>query len=573
MGLKEKIEVSKEEREGDIILKNVKIVNVFDNSIEEGDIIIYENEIVGVGKYNKAREIYNLKGYYASPGLIDSHIHIESASLVPGEFAKAVIPQGTLCVIADPHEIANVAGIRGIKYMLNASDGLPMDIFFMLPSCVPSSPYENSGARLNIEHLYPFLSNERVLGLGEMMNYPGVLNYDVDVLKKLEYFKNKIIDGHSPFLLGNNLNAYITAGVKSDHECTNLPEAREKLKKGMWIMIREGSAAKDLDVLFPLIDTNTYPNILLCTDDRHPGDLIKEGHINSILKKLVKKGLDPIISIRLATINPSRYFGLSKIGAIAPNYFANIVIFSDLVNFEPLLVFYRGNLVAKEGNPMFSYEKTKSEGGVKNTVNIKTLTYDKVKIKALKEYINVIGASSNSLITEKYVLKAKIDDGYVVSDIKRDILKIVVVERHKATGNVGIGFIKGFKLKSGAIASSIAHDHHNIISIGTNDKDILLAITILESYGGGISIAKDGKILHLLTLPYGGLMTDRSAKEVNEEYKKLLFIAKKLGTELEDPFMTLSFMALPVIPHLKITDIGLVDTDNFKVISIFDTGG
>lgn len=573
MGLREKIEVSKEEREGDIILKNVKVINVFDNSIEEGDIIIYENEIVGVGKYNKAREIYNLKGYYASPGLIDSHIHIESTSLVPGEFAKAVIPQGTLCVIADPHEIANVAGIRGIKYMLNASDGLPMDIFFMLPSCVPSSPYENSGARLNIEHLYPFLSNERVLGLGEMMNYPGVLNYDLDVLKKLEYFKNKIIDGHSPFLLGNNLNAYITAGVKSDHECTNLPEAREKLKKGMWIMIREGSAAKDLDALFPLIDTNTYPNILLCTDDRHPGDLIKEGHINSILKKLVKKGLDPVLSIRLATINPSRYFGLTKIGAIAPNYFANVIIFSDLVNFEPLLVFYHGNLVAKEGNPMFSYERTKSEGGVKNTVNIKTLTYDKVKIKALKEYINVIGASSNSLITEKYVLKAKIDDGYVVSDIKRDILKIVVVERHKATGNVGIGFIKGFKLKSGAIASSIAHDHHNIISIGTNDKDILLAITILESYGGGISIAKDGKILHLLTLPYGGLMTDRSAREVNEEYKKLLFIAKKLGTELEDPFMTLSFMALPVIPHLKITDIGLVDTDNFKVISIFDTGG
>lgn len=573
MGLREKIEVSKEEREGDIILKNVKIINVFDNSVEEGDIIIYENEIVGVGKYNKAREIYNLKGYYASPGLIDSHIHIESTSLVPGEFAKAVIPQGTLCVIADPHEIANVAGIRGIKYMLNASDGLPMDIFFMLPSCVPSSPYENSGARLNIEHLYPFLSNERVLGLGEMMNYPGVLNYDLDVLKKLEYFKNKIIDGHSPFLLGNNLNAYITAGVKSDHECTNLPEALEKLKKGMWIMIREGSAAKDLDALFPLIDSNTYPNILLCTDDRHPGDLIKEGHINSILKKLVKKGLDPILSIRLATINPSRYFGLTKIGAIAPNYFANVVIFSDLVNFEPLLVFYRGNLVAKEGNPMFSYERTKSEGGVKNTVNIKTLTYDKIKTKALKEHINVIGASSNSLITEKYVLKAKIDDGYVVSDIKRDILKIVVVERHKATGNVGIGFIKGFKLKSGAIASSIAHDHHNIISIGTNDKDILLAITILESYGGGISIAKDGKILHLLTLPYGGLMTDRSAREVNEEYKKLLFIAKKLGTELEDPFMTLSFMALPVIPHLKITDIGLVDTDNFKVISIFDTGG
>lgn len=573
MGLREKIEVSKEEREGDIILKNVKIINVFDNSVEEGDIIIYENEIVGVGKYNKAREIYNLKGYYASPGLIDSHIHIESTSLVPGEFAKAVIPQGTLCVIADPHEIANVAGIRGIKYMLNASDGLPMDIFFMLPSCVPSSPYENSGARLNIEHLYPFLSNERVLGLGEMMNYPGVLNYDLDVLKKLEYFKNKIIDGHSPFLLGNNLNAYITAGVKSDHECTNLPEAIEKLKKGMWIMIREGSAAKDLDALFPLIDSNTYPNILLCTDDRHPGDLIKEGHINSILKKLVKKGLDPILSIRLATINPSRYFGLTKIGAIAPNYFANVVIFSDLVNFEPLLVFYRGNLVAKEGNPMFSYERTKSEGGVKNTVNIKTLTYDKIKTKALKEHINVIGASSNSLITEKYILKSKIDDGYVVSDIKRDILKIVVVERHKATGNVGIGFIKGFKLKSGAIASSIAHDHHNIISIGTNDKDILLAITILESYGGGISIAKDGKILHLLTLPYGGLMTDRSAREVSEEYKKLLFIAKKLGTELEDPFMTLSFMALPVIPHLKITDIGLVDTDNFKVISIFDTGG
>ncbi|MGB9750403.1 MAG: adenine deaminase [Caldisericia bacterium] len=573
MGLREKIEVAKEEKEGDIILKNVKIVNVFDNSIEESDIIIYENEIVGVGKYNKAREIYNLKGYYASPGLIDSHIHIESTSLTPGEFAKAVVPQGTLAVIADPHEIANVAGVRGIKYMLNASENLPMDIFFMLPSCVPSSPYENSGARLNIEHLYPFLSNERVLGLGEMMNYPGVLNYDTEVLKKLEYFKNKIIDGHAPFLLGNNLNAYITGGIKSDHECTNLPEAREKLKKGMYIMIREGSAARDLDALFPLIDSNTYPQILLCTDDRHPKDLINEGHINSILKKLVKKGLDPILSIRLATLNPARYFNLMKIGGIAPNYYANIVIFSDLINFEPILVFYKGNLVAKEGVSMFSYEKTKSEGGVKNTVNIKTLTYDKIKIKALKDYINVIGASSKSLITERYVLKAKIEDGYVVSDTKRDILKMVVVERHKATGNVGVGFVKGFKLKEGAIASSIAHDHHNIISIGTNDKDILLSISILESYGGGISITKNGKVLHILSLPYGGLMTDKSAKEVNEEYSKLLFIANKLGVELEDPFMTLSFMALPVIPHLKITDIGLVDTDNFKVISIFDVGG
>ncbi len=573
MSLREKIEVAKEEREGDVILKDVKIVNVFDNSIEEGDIIIYENKIVGVGKYNKAKEIYNLKGYYASPGLIDSHIHIESTFLTPGEFAKAVIPQGTLCVIADPHEIANVSGIRGIKYILNASENLPMDIFFMLPSCVPSSPYENSGARLNIEHLYPFLSNDRVIGLGEMMNYPGVLNCDADVLKKLEYFENKIIDGHAPFLLGNNLNAYITGGIKSDHECTNLPEAREKLKKGMWIMIREGSAAKDLDALFPLIDTNTYPQILLCTDDRHPKDLIKEGHINSILKKLVKKGLDPVLSIRLATLNPSRYFNLPKIGAIAPNYYANIVVFSDLNNFEPLLTFYKGNLVAKEGVPMFSYEKTKSEGGVKNTINIKTLTYDKIKIKASNDSINVIGASSKSLITERYILKAKIEDGYVVSDTKRDILKIVVVERHKATGNVGVGFIKGFKLKEGAIASSIAHDHHNIISIGTNDKDILLSISILESYGGGISIAKNGKIVHLLSLPYGGLMTDKSAKEVNEEYNRLLFIANKLGVELEDPFMTLSFMALPVIPHLKITDIGLVDTDNFKVISIFDVGG
>lgn len=571
MGLKEKIEVSKDEREGDVILKNVKIINVFDNSIEEGDIIIYEGEIVGIGKYDKAREIYNLKGYYASPGLVDSHIHIESTSLVPGEFAKAVIPQGTLTVIADPHEIANVAGVRGIKYMLNASESLPMDIYFMLPSCVPSSPFENSGARLNMEHLYPFLSNERVLGLGEMMNYPGVINLDNEVIKKLEAFKGSIIDGHSPFLLGKNLNAYITGGVKSDHECTNLPEAREKLRKGMWIMIREGSVAKDLDALFPLIDHNTYPQILLCTDDRHPGDLIKEGHMNSILKKLVKKGLDPVLSIRLATINPSRYFKLPKIGAIAPGYFANIVIFSDLTNFEPLLVFYRGNLVAKEGVPMFSYERTKSEGGVKNTVNIKTLTYEKIKVKAIKEYINVIGASSNSLITERYKFKAKIEDGYVVPDTTRDILKIVVVERHKATGNVGVGFVKGFKLKYGAIASSIAHDHHNIISVGTNDKDILLSISILESYGGGISIAKDGKIVHVLSLPFGGLMTDRSAKEVNEDYEKLLYISKKLGGDFSDPFMTLSFMALPVIPHLKITDIGLVDTDNFKVISLFDT--
>lgn len=572
MGLKEKIEVAKEEREGDVLLKNLKVVNVFDNSIDESDIIIYEGEIVGVGRYSKAREIYNLKGYYASPGLIDSHIHIESTFLTPGEFAKVVIPKGTLSVIADPHEIANVAGVRGIKYMLNATENLPMDIFFMLPSCVPSSTFENSGARLTIEHLFPFLSNDRILGLGEMMNYPGVLNYNSEVLKKLEYFKNKIIDGHSPFLLGNNLNAYIASGVKSDHECTNLPEAREKLKKGMWIMIREGSAAKDLEALLPLINLNTYQQILLCTDDINAIDLLKDGHINGLLRKLVKLGIDPILAIKLATINPSRYFNLRKLGAIAPNYYANIVVFSDLFNFEPLLVFYRGNLVAKEGVPMFSYERTKSEGAVKNTVNIKTLTYDNLKVKAIKDKINIIGAASNSLITERFIFKALIENGLVVPDLKRDILKIIVVERHRATGNVGIGFIKGFKLKAGAIASSIAHDHHNIISVGTNDKDILLSISIIESYGGGISIAKDGKILHFLNLPYGGLMTDNSAKEVSEDYKKMLYITKKLGTDFLDPFMTLSFMALPVIPHLKITDIGLVDTDNFKIISIFDTG-
>lgn len=405
-----------------------------------------------------------------------------------------------------------------------------------------------------------------------MMNYPGVLNKDSEVLRKLEYFKDKIIDGHSPFLLGNNLNGYLAAGIVSDHECTNLIEAKEKLKKGMWIMIREGSVAKDLDALYPLINQNTYPRILLCTDDKHPGDLLKDGHMNGILKKLVKKGIDPVLAVRLATLNPATYFGLKKIGAIAPNYFANIIVLEDLINFEPKLVFYRGNLVAKEGVPMFSYERTKSEGGVKNTVNIKTLTYEKIKVKALGEKINVIGVNKNSLITERFIMKPKIQDGFVVPDVSRDILKIVVVERHKATGNVGVGFIKGFKLKEGAIASTIAHDHHNIISVGTNDKDILLSISILESYGGGISIAKNGKVLQILPLPFGGLMSDRSAKEVDEDYQKLLYFSKKLGCTLDDPFMSLSFMALPVIPHLKITDLGLVDTDNFKIISLFEKG-
>ena len=572
MGLKEKIEVAKEEREGDLILKGGKIVNVFDNSIEEGDIIIYEGEIVGIGKYTKAKEIYNIQGYYVSFGFFDSHIHIESTSLTPQEFAKAVVPKGTSVVVADPHEIANVAGVRGLKYMLSSSENLPIDIYFMLPSCVPSSPFENSGSRLTVEHLYPFLSHPKVLGLGEMMNYPGVLNGDSEVLRKLEYFKDKIIDGHSPFLLGNNLNAYLSAGVSSDHECTNLVEAREKLRRGMWIMIREGSVAKDLDALYPLIDQNTYSRILLCTDDRHPGDLLREGHINAILKKLVKRGIDPIIAIRLATLNPATYFGLKKIGAIAPNFFANIVVLEDLVNFNPKLVFYRGNLVAKDGVPMFAYERSKSEGGVKNTVNIKTLTYEKISVKALGDKINVIGLNKNSLITERFCYRPKVEDGFIVPDISRDILKIVVVERHKATGNVGVGFIKGFKLKEGAIASTIAHDHHNVISVGTNDKDILLSISILESYGGGISIAKNGKILHILPLPYGGLMSDRSAKEVDEEYQKLLYLTRKLGCTLEDPFMSLSFMALPVIPHLKITDLGLVDTDNFKIISLFEKG-
>ena len=573
MGLKERIEVAKGEREGDVLLKNAKIVNVFDLSIEEGDIIIYEGEIVGIGDYKLAKETYDLRGYYVSPGLFDSHMHIESTLLIPGEFAKAVVPQGTLYVIADPHEIANVSGVRGIKFMLNATENLPMDIFFMLPSCVPASPFETSGARLLAEHLYPFMSHPRVLGLGEVMNFPGVVNGDREVLKKLELFKEKIIDGHAPFLMGKNLNAYLTAGILSDHECTNLHEAKEKLKKGMWIMIREGSVAKDLNALYHLIDEKTYPRILLCTDDRHPGDLITEGHINSIVRELVKKGIDPILSIRLATLNPATYFKLKKRGGIAPGYFADVVVFSDLINFEPILVFHRGKLVAKDREPLFDYERTKSEGGVKNTVNVKTMTYEKLMVKRGGEKMNVIGAIENSLITERYEFEPKVDGDNVIADTSRDILKIAVVERHKATGNVGVGFVKGFKLKKGAIASTIAHDNHNIIVVGTNDKDMLLSIFALESHGGGICIAKDEKIIDLLPLPFGGLMTDRSAYEVDLKFKKLVKITKELGCPMDDPFMTLSFMALSVIPHLKITDLGLVDSDKFKIISLWDTGG
>ncbi|MGC9072984.1 MAG: adenine deaminase [Caldisericum sp.] len=562
------IDVARRRRAADVLIKNAKIINVFNESIEEGDIAIAEGVIAGVGRYDEGNVVYNVDGAFVSPSFIDSHMHIESTMLIPTEFAKAVVPLGTTTAVVDPHEIANVAGIPGIQFMINASNNVPMDIYFMLSSCVPATNLETSGATLYAEDLAVLKNHKRVLGLAEMMNYPGVINKDPEILDKILLFRDGIIDGHSPTLSGYELNAYLSAGILADHECTTKEEAFEKLSKGMWIMMREGSVTRDVRNLLPVLNDKTKHRFLLCTDDKHPEDLISEGHINFAIKLLFESGIPLPTSIRLATLNPSLFFGFRRKGGIAPGYAADIVVFENLNKMD--LVFKDGNLVAKDGVPLFDVEEPKHDDAVKNTINIKVATFEKLKVPLKGKRIRVIGLRHDSIVTDELVFEPRVDNGLLVSDTERDIIKIAVFERHKATGKVSVGFIHGLGLKKGAFATSIAHDSHNIIVAGENDKDMLLSVSQLEAMGGGISIAKDGVVIDYLALPYGGLMTNRSVYEVAEVLKRLHKVAhEELGVSYPDPFMALAFMHLAVIPKLKITDSGLVDVEKFSFVDLF----
>ncbi|MCC3867426.1 adenine deaminase [Terrisporobacter mayombei] len=574
MYISELIDRSMKNKNPDLVLKNANIVNVFTHEIVTGDVAVHDGIIVGIGEYTGDTNI-DLKGKYIASGLIDSHVHIESSMLSPGEFSKAIVPRGTTTIITDPHEIANVCGLDGIEYILNSSEELPLNTYVMLPSCVPATNFENSGAVLKADDLEKYINHPRVLGLGEMMNYPGVIYKDKVVMDKLNlaYKNKKSVDGHAPRINGEGLNAYVLSGVNTDHECTTEEEMLEKLRLGMYVMIREGSATKDLKNLINGVNQYNYQRILLCTDDKHPEDLLKEGHIDYNVKLSIKNGIDPITAIQMATINPANCYNLKDVGAIAPGYKADIIVFDNLEKFNIEEVYKDGKLVGKEKMPLFT-TKEKDISKVLKTVHLSKIDIEDIQIYFEKEdgeeEVNIISLKPHSLITEKSKAKVNIVQNKFEYDNEKDILKLAVIERHKNTGNIGIGLVESFKLKNGAIATTISHDSHNIIVVGDNDEDIVNAVNKVISMDGGIAISSSNEILESLPLNIGGLMSDKDIEYVNSRFSKLVDIAYdslKVSKDI-DPFLTLAFLALPVIPNIKLTDKGLFDVENFDFMSI-----
>jgi adenine deaminase len=552
------ISVAKGELPADLLLANAKVVNVFSGEIEPGNVAICGDRIAGVGDYRQGKQMLDLGGKYIAPGLINGHIHPESSMLDIAQYARAVVPHGTTTLVTDLHEIANVCGMEGIRYVLNRARRLPFDLFLMAPSCVPATHLETSGASLSPEDIRQVLRWKECLGLGEVMNFPGVIGGDEAVLRKISFAQGKIIDGHAPGVAGKDLSAYIAAGIYSDHESVSLDEAKEKLGQGMWVMIREGSSEKNLDALLPLVTDKTYQRCLLVVDDRTCVDLLRDGDIDAVVRKAIHLGLDPVRAIQLATINPAEYFRRQRLGAVAPGYMANLIVLNDLARFQIDLVFYRGDMVAKEGKPLFPAPKVTGRG-LTNTVNIKPFTIEGLRLPASEETMPIIEIVPDQIITRKRVEKIKASHGAIIPDTERDILKLVVAERHKATGNIGLGLVTRFGLKQGALASSIAHDSHNIIVVGTNDQDIFTAIKEIEQLQGGLVAVADGKVLASLALPIAGLLSDQPLEVVVSKLERLEKVATELGTKLSSPFATLSFLALPVIPEIRLTDLGVIE--------------
>jgi adenine deaminase len=566
--LEDRIRVASGEGMADLLIKNGRVVDVFSGQIEKKDVAIYGGVIIGFGDY-RAKEIIDVKEDFLCPGLIDGHVHIESSMVTIPEFARAIVPNGTTTVITDPHEIANVLGQKGIRFMAESARGIPLNIFMMLPSCVPTTHLETAGATLMAKDLKPLFKKPWAIGLAEMMNFPGVILRNPEVLKKIEMAQGKRIDGHAPMLSGKGLYAYLAAGIRSDHECTTLKEAKEKLKNGMWIMIREGTTARNLRSLIPLIQPKNSRRFLLVTDDRHPRELLVEGHINSMVRNAIRWGIDPILAIQMATLNAAEYFRLDDLGAIAPGYRADIVSFDHLGRFGIKKVFKDGALVAKDGKMLLPRNLRERSPKPESSVQIKPLRRDAFLLRSVQPLAKVIQLIPDQIVTKKVMKKILLKDGVAYPNIKEDILKVVVVERHNATGNIGIGFVQGFGLKKGAMGSSVAHDSHNLVILGTNDLDILKTVEAIQAMRGGLVAVLDGKVLASLPLPIAGLMSDASVTQVNRQLETLHRAAKNLGCKIPEPFMTLSFLSLPVIPELKITDKGLVDVNQFKFVPLF----
>ncbi len=565
MGVEELLAVARGEKEADLLLTGARIVNVFKGTVEEGSLAIYDGMIAGFGERN-AREKVELSGTYLCPGFIDGHVHIESSMVSLPEYTRAVVPAGTVAVVTDYHEIANVLGVEGIRYMMRLDEGLPLDVFVMLPSCVPATPMETAGAILEARDLLPLLNEERVIGLGEVMNFPGAINGDPGVMAKIAACSGLPIDGHAPGLSGRDLEAYIAAGIGSDHECVSADEAGEKLARGMYIYIREGSTARNLEALVPIVNPATARRCIFVDDDRQPRDLLEEGHMNSILRKAVGLGMDPITALRMVSLNTAQRFGLQGQGGIAPGWQADLAVVKDLKGFDVLQVYKRGIKVAEEGSLLVEVRRGASAPGA---MNIDWQKIPGIEVKPAGQEMLVIGVIRDQIVTSRLQEKPTVEEGLVVSDPARDLLKICVFERHRGSGNVGTGFMRGFGLREGAMASSVAHDSHNLMVVGVSDEDILAAVRAVESMGGGQVVVKGGETLAWLPLDVAGLMSTLPLAEVKDRVDGLHDAARELGCQLADPFMTLSFMALPVIPELKMTDRGLFDVSAFSHVPLF----
>ncbi len=570
-GIQCRIEVARGKRPADLLLRGGKVVNVLTGEVYKANIAICNNVIAGVGDYYRdGIEIHDAEGLYLLPGFIDAHVHIESSMLSVPEYAMAVLPRGTTSVICDPHEIANVMGLEGIKYLFRSSRNIPINLFVMASSCVPATHLETSGAAFSTKEIEEMLQWDGVIGLAEVMNVPGVLNGNETSLGKLSSAQKRgyPIDGHSPQLSGKDLNAYIASGVRSDHEVTSKEEAIEKLRLGMYLMIREGSVARNMEDLLPVVNQSTYQRCMFVTDDEHPHDLLNRGHMDHILRRAVSLGMDPVMAISMITINPARIFMRNDSGAIAPGYRADIVAVNDLKDFRVNSVVKDGKLVVREGKLICDIPHIEDDM-MNKTMRVKDFASERFKIRIHGRKVRVIELIRGQIYTRHTIEDVQVDDGGEVSaDPSRDLLKIAVIERHNATGNMGIGFVRGFGLKEGALASSVSHDSHNIIVAGTNDRDMYKAVKEIIEMGGGHVIVKEGEVLGRLPLPIAGLLSNKSLEDVVKEEEKLLTIARGLGVRPVSPFIKLSFLALPVIPELKITDKGLVDVKRFEIVGI-----
>lgn len=571
MNIKDIIPVALGEEPADVLIKNARIVNVFSGTIEKNNIALFRKRIAGVGDYKRGKRVMDLKGMYVVPGLIDAHLHIESSMLSPREFAKVVLLRGTTTVIADPHEIANVIGLDGVEYMIRATEGIPLNVYVTLPSAVPATNLETSGARLGVEDMIGFLEKHpRILALGEVMNYPGVLKRDTELIAKIELLRHryKKIDGHAPSLTGKKLNAYITAFIRSDHESTEKNEALEKVKRGMQVFIREGSAAKNFNTLIDAVNSRNFPYFSFCTDDRNPVDIMNEGHIDFMVRSAVKKGITPVNAIRMATINTARYFNLRSMGAIAPGYKADMLVVNDLRDFHIHSVIKDSKVVVEEGKLRVRIEGIFPEAkGRLGPMNPKRVEEKDIVIKDTGKKIRAMEVFYDTLITKELIIEPTVKGGLVVADPDRDIMKLVVIDRYGGE-NFTVGFIKGLGIKRGAIGTSVGHDSHNIAIAGGNDSDIVFALGELKKMGGGLVVVNNGKVLSRLPLPIAGLMSDKPFEEVVSAINEINRSSMLLGIE-RDPFMTLSFVQLPVIPAIRITDRGIVDVNKQGFVSLY----